>query len=57
VLANYEYAYTYIVSALALLGWLYVRFPDGYRRARSSFIVLNVLAILCFAVFPSLLRG
>ena len=30
---------------------MYVRFPDDYRRARSSFIVLNGLAILCFALF------
>jgi len=52
VLANYEYAYTYIVSAFALLAWLYVRHPDDYRRARDSFIVLNLLAITCFALFP-----
>lgn len=52
VLANYEYAYTYVISAFALLGWLYVRHPDDYCRARDSFIVLNVLGIACFAVLP-----
>ena len=52
VIANYEYAYTYIISAAALLAWLYVRFPDDYRRARDSFILLNLFAIACFAVFP-----
>lgn len=51
-LANYEYAITYVISAFALLGWLYWRDPIDYRRARSSFIVLNLLAITCFALYP-----
>lgn len=52
VLANYEYAFTYIISAALLLSWLYVRLPDAYVRARNSFVLLNVLAITCFALFP-----
>jgi diacylglycerol O-acyltransferase / wax synthase len=52
VVANYEYAYTYIIGAFGLLAWLYVRYPEDYRRARDSFIVLNVLGIGCFALFP-----
>nr|WP_277350813.1 phosphatase PAP2 family protein [Rhodococcus sp. HNM0569] len=52
VLANYEYAFTYVLSAFLLLAWLYVKHPDDYRRARSSFIVLNLLSIACFALFP-----
>ena len=36
ILANYEYAFTYIVTALWLLVWLYRRRPDVYRWARSS---------------------
>lgn len=52
VLANYEYAYTYIISAFLLLAWLYLRLPADYRRARDSFILLNLIAIACFAVFP-----
>ncbi|MBD0321872.1 MAG: phosphatase PAP2 family protein, partial [Aldersonia sp.] len=44
-LANYEYALTYVISAFALLFWLLWRSPDDYRRARSSFIVLNLSAI------------
>ena len=51
-LANYEYAFTYIISAFALLFWLYFRRRADYARARDSFLLLNVLAILCFAVFP-----
>src|SRR5258707_105918 len=50
--ANYEYAVTYVASALALLAWLYVRRPDTYRWARTSFLLLNVLALGCFALYP-----
>ncbi|MGV0802828.1 phosphatase PAP2 family protein, partial [Mycolicibacterium elephantis] len=35
-----------------LLAWLYLRLPADYRRARDSFILLNLIAIACFAVFP-----
>ncbi|MEV5650345.1 phosphatase PAP2 family protein [Nocardia sp. NPDC052254] len=51
-LANYEYAFTYIISAFALLFWLYFRRRADYARARDSFLLLNVLAIVCFALFP-----
>ncbi|WP_227980232.1 bifunctional phosphatase PAP2/O-acyltransferase family protein [Nocardia spumae] len=51
-LANYEYAFTYIISAFALLFWMYFRRRADYPRARDSFLLLNVLAIACFAVFP-----
>jgi diacylglycerol O-acyltransferase / wax synthase len=50
--ANYEYATTYVASALALLAWLYLRRPATYRWARSSFLLLNVLALGCFALYP-----
>jgi diacylglycerol O-acyltransferase / wax synthase len=52
VLADFVYAYTYVISALLLLMWLYVRSPADYRRVRNSFLVLNLLVIGCFAVFP-----
>jgi diacylglycerol O-acyltransferase / wax synthase len=52
VLANYEYAFTYIVSALILLGWLYLRRPDTYRWARSSFLLMNAIALAFFALYP-----
>ncbi|MBF6327275.1 bifunctional phosphatase PAP2/O-acyltransferase family protein [Nocardia transvalensis] len=51
-LANYEYAFTYVISAFALLFWLYFRRPEVYPRARDQFLLLNVLAIACFAVYP-----
>ncbi|NKZ04509.1 bifunctional phosphatase PAP2/O-acyltransferase family protein [Actinomadura latina] len=52
VLANYEYAITYIASALALLTWLFIRHPERYRTARNSFVMLNVAGLACFALFP-----
>ncbi|HEY2670315.1 MAG TPA: phosphatase PAP2 family protein [Rugosimonospora sp.] len=49
---NYEYAVTYVASALLLLVWLYLRRPGTYRWARTSFVVLNVLALASFASYP-----
>jgi hypothetical protein len=50
--ANYEYALTYLISSFGLLIWLYLRRPATYRWARTSFIVLNVVSLICFAVYP-----
>jgi len=50
--ANYEYAITYIASALVLLVWVFVRHPEHYRNVRNSFLWLNLLALLCFWLFP-----
>jgi diacylglycerol O-acyltransferase / wax synthase len=52
VLANYEYASTYVLGALALIVWLYLRRPETYRWARNSFVVLNLVGVSCFALFP-----
>ena len=49
-LANYEYAWTYIISALLLIIWVLVRRPDLWGLTRDSFVVLNLLSIACFAV-------
>src|SRR5438105_3279406 len=51
-LADYEYAITYVVSAFALLSWLYRRHPERYRVARNSFILINLLGASCFALYP-----
>ncbi|MEU9020905.1 phosphatase PAP2 family protein [Actinomadura sp. NPDC048394] len=51
-LADYEYATAYLAATLAVLVWLYVRHPDRYRTARNAFVMLNVAAIACFALFP-----
>jgi PAP2 superfamily protein/wax ester synthase-like acyl-CoA acyltransferase family protein/uncharacterized protein DUF1298 len=52
IVANYEYAFTYIVTALWLLVWLYRRRPEMYRWARTSFLLLNVIGVSAFALYP-----
>jgi diacylglycerol O-acyltransferase / wax synthase len=52
VLANYEYATTYVISAFALIFWIYARRPQLYRWARTSFVLLNLSAVACFVAFP-----
>jgi len=52
-LANYEYATTYIIGALALLAWVWVRRPDLWVTTRDSFVVMNLLAIATFALYPT----
>src|SRR6266536_1014277 len=51
-LANYEYASTYVIAAFALLCWLYLRRPAEYRWARTTFALLNLIGIGCFAIYP-----
>jgi len=52
-LANYEYAYTYIISALAALVFLLWKRQDLYRRARTSFVLITGVAITCFWLVPT----
>jgi diacylglycerol O-acyltransferase / wax synthase len=52
VAANYEYATTYVISAFALLFWLYRRRPAVYLWARNSFVLVNLVSIAFFAVYP-----
>ncbi len=52
-LANYEYATTYILSAIGLLVWVWIRRPEQWRFARDSFVVLNVLAFATFLLYPT----
>lgn len=51
-LANYEYAWTYILSAFILLFWVFAKRPELYRWCRNSFVALNLLAIAIFAAYP-----
>jgi diacylglycerol O-acyltransferase len=51
-IANYEYAITYVVAAAITLVWLYRRHPDRYREMRNSFLVMNLLGIACFWLYP-----
>ncbi len=54
VLFNYEYAYTYVISAFGLLAWVLLRRPELYRRVRRSFVALNLVGITCFLVLPTM---
>jgi len=52
IAANYEYATTYVISALLMLVLAYWKTPAVYRLARNSFVILNLLAFACFILFP-----
>jgi hypothetical protein len=52
VAANYEYAFSYLAVTLVTLVWLYRRRPAHYSWARDAFVVLNLVAILCFWLYP-----
>ncbi len=51
-IVNYEYAITYLAGAVVTMVWLYVRRPEAYRQARTSFVLINLAGITCFAAFP-----
>lgn len=53
VLANYEYAFSYLISAFALILWAYWRWPEHWRVVRDSFLALNLISIVIFALFPT----
>ncbi|MFC4002282.1 phosphatase PAP2 family protein [Prauserella oleivorans] len=52
IAANYEYAYTYIVTTLVLLVWVFVRRPEQYRWVRDSFVWMNLVSLAVFWVYP-----
>ncbi len=52
VLAGYHYASVYVLTSIALIVYLYLRNPPMYRWARRSTVLLNLLAAVCFSVFP-----
>ncbi len=50
--ANYEYAFSYVAAAAAMLVWAYVCRPERYRFVRNTFVVLNLIGIACFLLYP-----
>jgi hypothetical protein len=52
VVANYEYAFGYLLVTLVALVWLYRRRPRHYPWARDVFAISTLLAILCFWLYP-----
>jgi hypothetical protein len=51
--ANYEYAFGYLAGTLVVFVWLYLRRPAAFARARDSFVLVNVIGIACFALYPT----
>lgn len=49
---NYEYAFAYVATTLALLVWLFRRRPEHYVWARNSFGLITGAALLCFWFYP-----
>ncbi len=52
VLAGYHYAAVYVLTSVALLVFLYLRHPPTFRWARRSTLLLNLIAAVCFALYP-----
>ncbi len=52
ILAGYHYATVYVLTSIAVLVYFYLRQPPLYRWARRSALVLNLLAAICFALYP-----
>lgn len=48
----YHYAVFYAATTIAVLVFLYLRNPPIYRWGRRSCLALNVLAAICFALYP-----
>ncbi|HEX6471766.1 MAG TPA: phosphatase PAP2 family protein [Streptosporangiaceae bacterium] len=54
VIADYEYASVYVISTLVLFCWLFLRRPDRFPAARSSFALITLLGVACFTVWPAM---
>ncbi|EHR60871.1 hypothetical protein SaccyDRAFT_1977 [Saccharomonospora cyanea NA-134] len=52
IVANYEYAFSYLAVTLITLVWLYRRRPEHYVWGRNAFVAVNLVAILCFWLYP-----
>ncbi|WP_433136444.1 phosphatase PAP2 family protein [Actinomadura nitritigenes] len=52
-LAAWEYATTYVLATFGFLGYLWWRRSPAYPWARNTLIWITLIAICCFAVWPS----
>ncbi|MDG3010298.1 inositol phosphorylceramide synthase [Rhodococcus sp. D2-41] len=50
--ADYYYAMLHFAVTFAVLGWLYLRRPAGYRRWRNILVVVNAVALVVFWLYP-----
>lgn len=53
LLASYEYAYVYVITTFGVLGWLWVTRNPAYGWARNTLILVNLIAITVFALWPA----
>ena len=51
-LANYEYATVYVIAAFTVLIWIYISRPERYPLARTSFLLVTLIGITTFALYP-----
>ncbi len=50
--ANYEYASVYVIVAFSVLIWIYISRAGLYKHARTSFLLVTLVGIACFALYP-----
>jgi hypothetical protein len=53
LLASYEYAYVYVLTTFGVLAWLWVSRNPAYGWARNTLILVNLIAISVFALWPA----
>ena len=51
-LANHWYQFAHIPVTLCVLAWVWVRYPESYRRSRNTLVFINVLGLAVFLVLP-----
>ncbi|MFE9099973.1 bifunctional phosphatase PAP2/O-acyltransferase family protein [Actinomadura geliboluensis] len=51
--AAWEYATTYVVGTFGFLAWLWWRRSPAYPWARNTLILVTLIAICCFALWPA----
>ncbi|MFD0689381.1 bifunctional phosphatase PAP2/O-acyltransferase family protein [Actinomadura fibrosa] len=52
-LAAWEYATTYVIGTFGLLGYLWWRRSPVYAWARNTLILVTLIAVCCFALWPA----
>jgi hypothetical protein len=52
IASNYFYATLFLASVVAVLAWLWLRRPQVYSHYRTILVVMTLIALLCFWVYP-----
>ena len=53
VVAAYLYATLHYLLTPAVLAWIAIRRPHGYRRARTSLLVATAVGLVCYWLLPT----